>query len=132
MAPEQGSPPPPPPEDSHPTTSHGRELDDGLEPRWDDPRELCQRLGVAVLRQNRLPQAQYDVMMEPRNIDARRENIQREEYSRFMQRQSRRPRRNDGEELADESYAPTPAGLEDEGSSSEEGDRLASFEGDDR
>ena len=49
-----------------------------------------------------------------------------------MQGQSRRPRRNTGEESADESYAPTPADLEDEGSSSEEDTRLAGFEGEDR
>ena len=128
VAPEEIPPPPPSHEGSPPTASDRHELDDGLEPRRDDPREFCRRLGAAMLRRNRSLRAQYDVMMELRNIDARRENVQREEYIRFTRRQSRRPRRNDGEESPDESYTPTPDGLEDEGSSSEEGDRLASFE----
>ena len=132
VAPGEIPPPPPSPEGSSPATLHGHKLDDGVEPRSDDPRELCRWLGAAMLRQNRSLQAQNDVMMGLRNIGTRRANIQREEYSRFMRRQSRRPRRNDGEESLDESYVPTPAGLGDEGSSSEEGDRLTGFEGEDQ
>ena len=98
-------PPPPPspsPEEAPPTALHRHRIGDGLEPREDDPRELCRRMGVVVLRQNQSLQTQYDAMVELRNIDARRENLHRQVYVRYMKRQSRRTRRNTGS--SDESY----------------------------
>ena len=65
-----------------------------------------------MMRQNRPPQSQYDGV-ELRNIDSRRESIQREEYSRFKRRQLRRTWRvkgegqfeeNEGERESYESY----------------------------
>ena len=68
-----------------------------------------------MMRQNRPPQSQYDGV-ELRNIDSRRESIQREEYSRFKRRQLRRTWRvkgegqfeeNEGERGSLETYEPS-------------------------
>ena len=106
----------------------------------DDPRELCRRLAVAMLRQNRSLQSQYDGMMKLRDIDSRRENIHREEYPRFKRRQLRRTRRievegqvkdSEGEHESLESYVPTSVDRDNDRSSPGEDDRRASFEGGD-
>ena len=94
-----------------------------------------------MLRQNRSLQSQYDGMMELRDIDSRRKNIQRGEYSRFKQRQLRRTRRIEGEgHVKDsegkyeslESYVSTSTGRDNDRPSPDEDDRRASFEGEDQ
>ena len=106
----------PPPRGSPPSTSSCSSHDDGLEPRRDDPQELCRRFAAAMLRQNRSLQSQYDGMLELRDIDSRRESIQAREYPRFRRRRMRRTRRatdkgqleeNEDEHESPESYEPS-------------------------